>query len=142
MGQQGTDFPERPDLEGRAGSAYRPATEFGHEREPGGGDAASKTARYREQMTEQVQHAKEQASHRIESAAERLRERASAQGGLPGRAGEKAAEGMERTAGYLRERDAAGIAGDVKQYTRSHPMTALAGAAAAGYLLGRIFRWP
>jgi ElaB/YqjD/DUF883 family membrane-anchored ribosome-binding protein len=59
---------------------------------------------------------------------------------MAGKAGEKVAEGMERSATYLREHSTEDMRGDVERYVREHPMQAMAGALVAGFVLSRILR--
>lgn len=59
---------------------------------------------------------------------------------LPGQVAERTADGMERTAGYLRSHDTAEIRSDVEDYVREHPIQGVAAAIAAGFLIGRMLR--
>ncbi|HXH21791.1 MAG TPA: hypothetical protein VNN10_07160 [Dehalococcoidia bacterium] len=104
------------------------------------GRAREMASEYAEMAQAQVEVGKDQAASSMETAAQKLRERTMAQGGLGSQAGEKVAEGMESAAGYLREHSTGEIWDDVERYVRAHPMQALAGAAFAGFLLGRMLR--
>lgn len=76
----------------------------------------------------------------LESAAQKLKERTQEADGMPAQAGTKVAEGMEKTAGYLREHDTSAILDDVETYVKEHPMQAVAGAVVGGFLISRILR--
>jgi ElaB/YqjD/DUF883 family membrane-anchored ribosome-binding protein len=80
----------------------------------------------------------DRAAQGMESAADTLREKAAGKEGLTAEAGTKLADGMERTAGYLKEHDTAAILDDMETYVREHPMQALAGAVVGGFLIGRL----
>jgi ElaB/YqjD/DUF883 family membrane-anchored ribosome-binding protein len=49
-----------------------------------------------------------------------------------------AADGVRRTADYVRETSVSDMAGQVKDYLKANPSHALIGAAVAGFLLGRL----
>jgi ElaB/YqjD/DUF883 family membrane-anchored ribosome-binding protein len=53
---------------------------------------------------------------------------------------EKAAMGMERTAGYLREHSTGDMTADIETYVREHPMQGVAAAVLAGFVIGRVLR--
>jgi ElaB/YqjD/DUF883 family membrane-anchored ribosome-binding protein len=76
----------------------------------------------------------------LEQNAERLREKAQERGGIAADAGTRVADGMEKTAGYLREHDTAEILDDVERYVRDHPVQAVAGAVIGGFVIGRLLR--
>jgi ElaB/YqjD/DUF883 family membrane-anchored ribosome-binding protein len=82
----------------------------------------------------------DKAAEGMHSAADKIRERASNQGGMAADAGMKVADSMDKTAGYLREHDTAEILDDVEKYVRDHPMQAVAGAVIGGFVIGRILR--
>ena len=75
---------------------------------------------------------------RLETAASAMRERAAEAGGVRERVGNVAADRVEKTGEYFRERDTREVAGDVREYVRSHPVQAAAGALVMGYMLGRL----
>jgi hypothetical protein len=75
----------------------------------------------------------------MESAADMVREKLPSEG-VVGKAGTKAADTLERTAGYLREHESTELWGDVQEYVKQHPASALVGALAAGFVLSRILR--
>jgi hypothetical protein len=104
-------------------------------------DQLARTARdYTELAQERAEHLSERAAGTIERAAEALRDRAEEAPYIPTAAGEMAAERMEQSAGYMRRRGALGAAADLHAQVRSHPMISLAGAAVAGYVIGRLLR--
>jgi ElaB/YqjD/DUF883 family membrane-anchored ribosome-binding protein len=76
----------------------------------------------------------------MEDTAQKLREQTEGKGGVQAKAGEKVAEGMEKTAGYLRDKDSQQIMDDVEQYVKEHPVQAIAGAVVGGFILARILR--
>lgn len=131
--QQGmrTEFPEREELseelEGMAEETARGARQRAREAIQEAAGRARDTA----------ERAREGAAGGIESAAERLRERTEGAEGIQGAAGTKLAEGMEKTAGYLKEHDTRSMLTGVKRYVREHPARSVLGAAAIGFVLGR-----
>jgi ElaB/YqjD/DUF883 family membrane-anchored ribosome-binding protein len=100
--------------------------------------AQDKASEMGQKAQEKVDQGMDSAAGGMESAASKLREQAENMDGMPAQAGTKVADTMERTAGYLRERDSAEIMDDIEQYVREHPMQAVAGAIAGGFLIGRI----
>lgn len=80
---------------------------------------------------------REKAADGIEDAAAIVREQSDK---VPGQIADKAAEHMERTAGYLREHDVSEIRSEVEHYVREHPLQGVAAAVAAGFLIGRALR--
>lgn len=84
--------------------------------------------------------ARESAAEGMETAAEKIRERASGSEGVQGKAGTKLAEGMEKTAGYLREHDTQEIMGDLERFVREHPTQSVLAAVALGFVIGRMMR--
>ena len=94
----------------------------------------------RERAVEAAEEAREKAAERVHTAAESVRERVAGRGGIPETAGEKVAEGMQRTATYMRQHDTGTILHDVVQYVREHPKRSIVAAVAFGYVLGRVFR--
>jgi ElaB/YqjD/DUF883 family membrane-anchored ribosome-binding protein len=87
-----------------------------------------------------VDEGKDKAAGSMESAAEKIREQAENTNGVQAKAGVKVAEGMEKTAGYLKEHDTTEMIDDLEHYVREHPVQALAGAVVGGFLVGRILR--
>ena len=82
----------------------------------------------------------EKAAEGLGTAAERMRSRASETEGLPNTVGVRAADAMEKTAGYLKEHDSQELLHDVEDYMKAHPIKAAAGAMVAGYVLAKIVR--
>ncbi len=83
----------------------------------------------------------QKAAAAIDSAASSLRAKADSLGG-----GEKvasaariAANALEKTAGYVRERDVKAALSDARQIATRHPGATLLTAAALGFLLARAF---
>jgi ElaB/YqjD/DUF883 family membrane-anchored ribosome-binding protein len=102
--------------------------------------AKDKAAEYGARVQEQADAGIDAAAEGVGKAASKVREQAARQDGMAGQAGVKVADGMEKTAGYLREHDTDQILDDVEQYVREHPMQAVAGAVVGGFLIGRILR--
>lgn len=75
---------------------------------------------------------------RLETAASAMRDRAAEAGGVRERVGNVAADRVEKTSEYFRERDTREVVGDVGDYVRHHPVQAAAGALVVGYMLGRL----
>ena len=96
--------------------------------------------RAREMALNAADSGRESTATALENAAELISERAEGTVGMQGVAAEKAAEGMQEAAGYLREHDAAEIWEDVEGYVKQHPGRSVLVAAAAGLIVGRILR--
>jgi hypothetical protein len=86
-----------------------------------------------------VESGREGAASGLERAADTLEQRAAGEG-MPAMAAERAAEGMQSAAGYLREHDSAEIWQDVEHYVQRYPVRSLVGAIATGFIVGRILR--
>lgn len=91
-------------------------------------------------VQDQAEVGKDKAADGLEKAAEQMRTRLESQGGPQAQVGVKVADGMEKTAGYLREHEAAEIWSDVESFVKEHPMQAAATAAVAGFVIARILR--
>jgi ElaB/YqjD/DUF883 family membrane-anchored ribosome-binding protein len=74
------------------------------------------------------------------AAAEKMRDRADQDDGLRSTLETKAADAMEKTAGYLKDRDSNELVKDLEEFVKAHPIQAALGALAAGYFLGKIAR--
>ena len=143
-GYEGQSYPNRPSVEdeysraatareGTAARAQEEALEYADQ-------AKDKAAEYGQKAQQQIDAGKDQAAAGMERAAGQLRERVSQSGGVQAQAGTKVADTMEQAAGYLREHSTAEMWDEVEMYVREHPAQALAGAAFAGFMLGRILR--
>lgn len=82
----------------------------------------------------------DKAAEGLGSAAEKMRARAGEESGMRATAQEKAAEAMDKTAGYLREHDSQELMHDLEDYVKAHPLQAAAGALVAGFVLAKIVR--
>jgi ElaB/YqjD/DUF883 family membrane-anchored ribosome-binding protein len=101
----------------------------------------------REEVRESLEKAREQVDARLgpsaaqlEHTAGRLREVTGDKEGFEREVGEKLAESMETTAGYLKEHSSEEIVHDLESYVKKHPAQALIGAVFAGFLFGRMIR--
>lgn len=107
------------------------------------GDVATKTQEKAQEMgskmQEQADAGLDKAASGLQKAAEQMRERGGSEG-LQGQVATKAADTMEKTAGYLRDHDTDEIWQDVESFVKEHPMQAAAGALVAGFVLGRLLR--
>ena len=130
-------------------SGYTPASEMGRDgsrvdagdrTRDAGGDARDKVSEFGQKAQQQADAGKDKAAGGMESAASKLREQAAGTDGMTAQAGTKVADGMEKTAGYLREHDTTEMLDDVEKYVKDHPMQAVAGAVIGGFLVGRILR--
>lgn len=83
---------------------------------------------------------RENAASGLERAAAGLERRADGSDGMSAMAAERAAEGMQSAAGYLRQHDSTEIWQDVERYVQHNPVRSLLGAVAAGFVVGRILR--
>jgi len=99
-----------------------------------------KAAEVGSKVEEKAEVGKEKAADGLEKAAEQMRTRLESQGGPQAQVGVKVADGMEKTAGYLRDHETAEIWSDVETFVKEHPMQAAATAAVAGFVLARILR--
>jgi hypothetical protein len=88
---------------------------------------------------EKAEVGKDKVADGIEGAVGTMREKMPSDG-MVGKAGTKAADGLERTAGYLRDHETTELWSDVQEYVKLHPATSLVGAVAAGFVLSRILR--
>jgi ElaB/YqjD/DUF883 family membrane-anchored ribosome-binding protein len=100
-------------------------------------DKASEVA---SQATEKVEQARETTAEQMASTADTVRENVQGKGGIQEKAGVAAADGMEKTAQYLRDHDTQAMMQDVEKFVREHPTQAVLGAVAAGFIIGRILR--
>jgi len=82
----------------------------------------------------------DRAAEGLQQAAEGMRARMEDQEGMQAQVGTKVAEGLERTAGYLKEHDSSEMWGDLESFVKEHPMQACAGALVAGFFMGRVLR--
>lgn len=103
-------------------------------------DVAEQARGMAERARETADRGVDIAAERVDSAATRIRDIASDRGGVAADAGVKVADGMERTAGYLRDHDAEEMVSGFRSFVKEHPMQALAGALVGGYLIGKIMR--
>jgi ElaB/YqjD/DUF883 family membrane-anchored ribosome-binding protein len=69
-----------------------------------------------------------------------LKERATEGEGLPAAVADRAADGLESAAGYLKEHETSEVWQDLERYVRAHPMQSVAAAIAAGIVFGRALR--
>ena len=105
-----------------------------------GQQAQAKAAEVGHKAQEKADSALDTAAGSMSHAAETLREMSEGSGGVQEQAGVKLAEGMEKTAGYLREHDTGQLWDDLEQFVREHPTQAVTGAVAVGFILGRAMR--
>ncbi len=89
-------------------------------------------------LEEQSERGRERVAENMDQIADRLR--GQGDGGPTGKVTDRAAEGIERTAGYLRERDAGEMLSGFEGYVRKHPLQGVAVAVAAGFLVARMLR--
>ena len=83
---------------------------------------------------------REGAAGALDSAAERLEDRAASSSGVQAATAERAAQGMQAAAGYLKEHDTSEVWDDLEQYVKAHPKQSVAVAVAAGLVIGRALR--
>lgn len=134
--------PSRTGITGKAPEKAREVAQQARERvSEYAQQAQEKVSEYARTAQQQAERGKEFAAEGMHKVAKQLRQRAGSDGGgMTAATGGKVAEGMERTAGYLREHDTAQIWGGIESYVRKHPAQALAGAVFAGFLIGRMIR--
>jgi ElaB/YqjD/DUF883 family membrane-anchored ribosome-binding protein len=104
-----------------------------------GQKAQEKASEVADRAQQKVDEGIHTAAGGVESTAQKIREKTEGSGTLED-AGAKVADTMERTAGYLREKDSAQLMDDLEQYVREHPMQAIAGAVIGGFVISRILR--
>ncbi len=112
-----------------------PETEEGQQNK-----AAEIAGQVREQATEKVEQARESTAEQMASTASTVRDQFEGKGGVQEKAGVAVADGMEKTAQYLREHDTQAMMTDVERFVREHPTQAVVGAVAVGFIVGRILR--
>jgi ElaB/YqjD/DUF883 family membrane-anchored ribosome-binding protein len=98
---------------------------------------ADRVSEYREQIGERSRIARGAVAHGIESTASAIRAHS------PGLLSEKArhaADAMDKTAGYVRERRLTGMFSDLGETVRRNPGPSLFAAAAVGFLIGASVR--
>jgi ElaB/YqjD/DUF883 family membrane-anchored ribosome-binding protein len=126
------------DAYGNAGSTGGKQREAKERVKESAGRAKEQAAEVADKARRQADQGMDKAAEGLHGTAEKLRERAEEQGGVTADAGQKVADTMERTAGYLREHDTQELMDDLERYVREHPMQAVAGAVIGGFLIGRI----
>jgi ElaB/YqjD/DUF883 family membrane-anchored ribosome-binding protein len=108
------------------------------------GQAKEKAAEVATQVKDRAQETADKAidgtAGGVQSVADTIRERAEGSGGIQEKAGTTVADGMEKTATYLRDHDSQQMMQDVERFVREHPTQAVLGAVAAGFIIGRILR--
>ncbi|HUF53240.1 MAG TPA: hypothetical protein VMR52_05630 [Dehalococcoidia bacterium] len=128
-----------------AGRAAADAAEYGDVEGGGIGEkareqVAEKATMVKERAEETADPARETGADQLDNAAESLRDRAESMGGMQGKVGTSVADGMEKTAGYLREKDTQAMMADAERFVREHPTQAVLGAVAVGFIVGRMLR--
>jgi ElaB/YqjD/DUF883 family membrane-anchored ribosome-binding protein len=107
-------------------------------------DTGSQVSRTATQVKERAQDTADQAMDTaaggMESTAGTIRDKVEGQGGIQEKAGTAIADGMDKTAQYLREHDSQAVMQDMERYVRDHPTQAVLGALAVGFIVGRIIR--
>ena len=93
-----------------------------------------------EKVTSGVDTGMDKAVQGLESAAEKMRSRSEDDTGVRSTVQEKAADAMERTAGYLKEHDSQELMRELEEFVKAHPIQAAAGALVAGYVLAKVVR--
>ena len=137
IGQSANLNTEPPGQQPSGSGMQEKAQEKAHEL---AGKTREAAGEYGHKAQDQLDKGMDQAAGSMAQAAEKLRAQSAHSEGMPAQAGVKVADGMETAAAYLREHNTEEILGDVEVYVRKHPTTALAGAVAAGFLIGRILR--
>ncbi|MCC6387625.1 MAG: hypothetical protein IT302_09595 [Dehalococcoidia bacterium] len=120
-----------------ASKAQETATEKAEELKDKAGEVRSQAG---EKMLAGADAGKERAASGLSMAADRMRERAESHDGMQADVAARAADAMDRTAGYLKEHDSQELWADMEQFVKDHPMQAAAGALFAGYVLGKLMR--
>jgi len=82
----------------------------------------------------------DKAADGLGNAAAKMRGRAEEDEGVRSTLETKAADAMDKTAGYLKDHDSSELLKDLEEFVKLHPIQAAIGALAAGYLLGKIAR--
>jgi len=91
-----------------------------------------------DKVTEQADMQKDRAAEGLEKTAGKMREQMG--GGPAGQVGEKMAGSLEKTAGYLREHQTEEMWQDLEQFVKEHPIQAAVTAAVAGFVVARVLR--
>ena len=105
------------------------------------GEAATEAkSAVQERVTAGADAGMDKAAEGVGSAAEKMRARAQDDEGVRSSLEGKAADAMDKTAGYLKDHDSKELMHDLEEFVKAHPLQAAVGALAAGYLLGKIAR--
>lgn len=89
---------------------------------------------------EQAEMGRERGAEGMERAASKVRDSMGDKDGMAGEAATRAADTLDRAAGYMKNHDTNEMMRDFQGYVREHPYTAMAGALAAGFLISRVLR--
>lgn len=101
--------------------------------------ATEKAGQAKEMAADYAEMGKDRAVEGLETAASQVRDRFGEEG-MQGQVGTKVADGLEKTATYLREHEAGEMWSEIETFVKDHPMQAAAGALVAGFLMGRVLR--
>jgi len=139
--QPGEPYGSAPEREApsQGGDGAREGMERARDAASGAREQAEQGAmQARERASQAAEQGEERAAEGMEQAASMIRDRAD---GTPAAgAAMKAADGMERSADYLRKHDTNEMWQDVEHYVREHPVAGIAGSVAAGFLVGRLLK--
>jgi ElaB/YqjD/DUF883 family membrane-anchored ribosome-binding protein len=104
--------------------------------------AKDKAAQWSNAASETVNNQRVNAASGLERVASTVHDKAASVPGGPKvvHAAHRVADGMEATAGYLRQHDLADMRDDLMNACRRHPVQALVSAAIVGFMLGRRVR--
>jgi uncharacterized protein YjbJ (UPF0337 family) len=91
-------------------------------------------------MQSQADTQKDRAAGGLEKTAGKMREQLGEGGGTAAQVSDRVAGQLERTAGYLRDHETEEIWGDVEQFVKDHPIQAAISAALAGFFVARVLR--
>jgi ElaB/YqjD/DUF883 family membrane-anchored ribosome-binding protein len=100
------------------------------------GSRAAQTGR---QATEKVDAQREPAARALENTASRLQDGGDRIASAASGAVRSTTDKLHATADYIREHDVRDMLDDVQDLVRRHPGQALAAAAVAGFLVGKVF---
>lgn len=114
-------------------------TAVANDREGTAEDLSAKVSGYADTLRDQAESGKDRAASGLEKAATEMRGRLD-DGGVQAQVGTRLADGMESTAGYLRDHEAAEIWSDLESFVKEHPVQAAVTAAVAGFLVARLVR--
>jgi ElaB/YqjD/DUF883 family membrane-anchored ribosome-binding protein len=140
MAREGVYQKEAPPHGNTIDSGRTTGTQVQDRADEAAGQAGQAMNQVKDTAKETADKAMNVGADRMEGTADTIREKVDGQGGIREKAGMAVADKMEDSAKYLRDHDAEEVMADVERYVKEHPLQAVVGAVAIGFLAGRILR--